>query len=84
MDQSFECECKSSVSTLVSSCEHKLSRFQRCLGKIQGAKYLSKTELETQQWVNPWIWQLVSERDIEVHEGANNTTGSWSRTCTIF
>ncbi|RDB23552.1 hypothetical protein Hypma_009024 [Hypsizygus marmoreus] len=47
MDQPFKCECKST----------------NCLGNIQGAKYLSKAELDARIWINPWIKQLVADRD---------------------
>ncbi|KAF9462945.1 hypothetical protein BDZ94DRAFT_1260220 [Collybia nuda] len=47
MDQAFVCECRSS----------------HCLGIIKGAKYLTKTELCTQQWINSWIWRLSAEKE---------------------
>ncbi|TFK25605.1 hypothetical protein FA15DRAFT_339936 [Coprinopsis marcescibilis] len=49
MDQPFNCSCGASA----------------CLGKIQGAKYLSKSDLLARNWVNPYILQLVAERDGE-------------------
>ncbi|KIM44856.1 hypothetical protein M413DRAFT_442826 [Hebeloma cylindrosporum] len=47
MDQPFDCECGT----------------PSCLGKIQGAKYLSKRELVARGFISPWILESVAERD---------------------
>jgi hypothetical protein len=47
MDQAFDCTC----------------RAPNCLGRIQGAKYLSKAELISREFINPWILNLVDQRD---------------------
>lgn len=66
MDQAFQCHCNSRVRSLhesvVSISHHKISA-QVCVGQVQGAKYLSKAELEIRGFINPWIWQLVEIRD---------------------
>ncbi|KAF8998546.1 hypothetical protein BDQ17DRAFT_1391700 [Cyathus striatus] len=47
MDQPFECVCGT----------------PSCLRTIQGAKYLSKQDLQARGYVSPWIIELVTERD---------------------
>ncbi|KAL0953502.1 hypothetical protein HGRIS_004728 [Hohenbuehelia grisea] len=47
MDQAFDCQCGS----------------PNCYGRIQGAAYLSKEDLQKQKWINPWIWRLVEQRE---------------------
>ncbi|KAF6753054.1 hypothetical protein DFP72DRAFT_435448 [Ephemerocybe angulata] len=49
MDQPFKCECGS----------------KSCVGTVKGAKHLSLRQLASRLWVNPYILELVSERDIE-------------------
>ncbi|KAF5316544.1 hypothetical protein D9619_006144 [Psilocybe cf. subviscida] len=55
MDQPFACQCKTKVGIP--------PRAVTCLGNIQGAKYLSKKDLEERIFVSPWILDLVAERD---------------------
>ncbi|KJA15254.1 hypothetical protein HYPSUDRAFT_92035 [Hypholoma sublateritium FD-334 SS-4] len=54
MDQRFKCECGTPT----------------CVGSIQGAKYLSRKELQARGFVSPWIQELVSERDNKTPERA--------------
>ncbi|CAK5267794.1 unnamed protein product [Mycena citricolor] len=50
MAQAFDCDCKT----------------VECLGRIQGAKYLSRSELIKRGWISPWILRLCDERDSEL------------------
>ncbi|KAJ6581205.1 hypothetical protein B0H19DRAFT_1114212 [Mycena capillaripes] len=49
MEQAFECQCGT----------------QSCLGRIQGAKYLTREQvLDRGGWASPWILELMSARDL--------------------
>ncbi|KAJ7035648.1 hypothetical protein C8F04DRAFT_1000763 [Mycena alexandri] len=47
MDQAFECQCGT----------------ETCLGRIQGAKFLTTEQVNERGWVSPWILELMEERD---------------------
>ncbi|KAJ7914492.1 hypothetical protein B0H13DRAFT_1611416 [Mycena leptocephala] len=47
MVQPFECQCGA----------------KSCLGLIQGAKHLRREEVVGRGWVNPWIEELMGERE---------------------
>ncbi|KAJ7695087.1 hypothetical protein B0H17DRAFT_930971 [Mycena rosella] len=49
MEQPFECQCGT----------------KSCLGRIQGAKFLTRDEVVERGWVSPWIEELISEREEE-------------------
>ncbi|KAJ7173779.1 hypothetical protein C8R46DRAFT_1161527 [Mycena filopes] len=48
MDQAFECQCGTKT----------------CLGRIQGAKFLTVDQVKERGWTSPWIVELMEERDV--------------------
>ncbi|KAJ7743102.1 hypothetical protein B0H16DRAFT_1860129, partial [Mycena metata] len=50
MEQAFECQCGT----------------KKCLGRIQGANFLTVDQVKERGWVCPWIVELIQERDAVV------------------
>ncbi|KAJ7281935.1 hypothetical protein C8J57DRAFT_1298947 [Mycena rebaudengoi] len=47
MAQAFDCQCGA----------------KGCMGRIQGAKFMKKEDVLERGWANPWILELMAERE---------------------
>ncbi|KAJ7133031.1 hypothetical protein C8R46DRAFT_923824 [Mycena filopes] len=63
MDQAFECQCgtKYGHGRRERCCSDSV---QTCLGRIQGAKFLTVDQVKERGWTSPWIVELMEERDV--------------------